>query len=179
MRPVATLGVEPMMRVALARTSGAQPAKLSIGVVGTIGDEVSAVGDEGVTLVELLAHVGDALSAYQDKVADEAYLDADWHEGSRTLRIRLRPDLRPALCLIGDDRHLYVVAVGRDADQATVSFGDGVAGERPAIGSQTITASYERGGGGAGNLALSGLQLEKPFVVMVTGGCRASARRFC
>jgi hypothetical protein len=42
-----------------------------------------------------------------------------------------------------------------------------------------ITASYRRGAGATGNLALSGLRLEKPFVVIVTGGARTTARRFC
>jgi hypothetical protein len=74
---------------------------------------------------------------------------------------------------------MYVVVVGRDTDEATISLGDGAVGERPATGSEMITASYRRGTGATGNLALSGLRLVKPFVVIVTGGARTTARRFC
>ena len=39
--------------------------------------------DPGVALVELLAYVGDLLSSYQDKVADEAHLDSGRRGSSR------------------------------------------------------------------------------------------------
>lgn len=39
--------------------------------------------DPGVALVELLAHVGDLLSAYSDRIADEAYLGSGRRRPSR------------------------------------------------------------------------------------------------
>jgi hypothetical protein len=166
------------LNVALASSPGVPPAQqLSIGVLGDDGSEPSS--DERIALLELWAHVGDVLSSYQDKVANESYLHTDWHERKSVLRIHLLADLLPALCLIADGRHMYVVVVGRDTDEATISLGDGAVGERPATGSEMITASYRRGTGATGDLALSGLRLVKPFVVIVTGGARTTARRFC
>jgi hypothetical protein len=155
--------------------------QLSIGVLATLDDDSSGppVSDEGIALVELLVSVADVLSSYQDKVASEAYLHTDWHEETGVLRIHLHADIRPALCLIADGRRAYVAVVGRDTHEATISFGDSAVGNRPPNGPEMITASYRRGVGATGNLALSGLRLEKPFVVIVTGGARTTSRRFC
>jgi hypothetical protein len=168
------------LKVKLASSSGVPPAQqLSIGVLGAPGDDGSGPErDVGIALVELFAYVADVLSSYQDKVANEAYLLTDRHEET-TLSIRLHADLRPALCLIVDARCAYVVVVGPDTDEASISLGDGAVGEQPPTGSEMISASYRRGAGATGNLALSGLRLEKPFVVVVTGGASTTARRFC
>lgn len=63
-----------------------------------------------------------------------------------------------------------IIVVGRDTEEASVSFGDSTAGERLATGSETITARYKRGTGATGDLAISGLHLERPFAVIATGG---------
>jgi hypothetical protein len=170
----------PSPKFSLARSPGVSPAKeLAIGVLNMFGDQDTASGrNEGILLVELLAYVADVLSAYQDKVAGEAYLTADWNQEMRVLRLRLHRDLRPALCLVADDRNFYVVLVGRDADGACVSFGEGGAGKEPATGSDTIAARYQRGLGATRDLTLTGLYLEKPFMVVAIGASRAGARRF-
>ena len=122
------------------------------------------------------------LSASQDEVANETYLETDWDEERRVLHIRLDRKLRPGLCLIADGCRLYVVAVGRDANETRVVFGEGAHDDRPSDGSGRITARYRRGAGGRGNLTLSGLALQRPFVVVATGGsactaCTCAARR--
>jgi hypothetical protein len=60
----------------------------------------SSVWRRGVELVELVAYVGDVLSAHQDEAAAEGCLDTDWHEEAGAPQIRLDRDLRPTLCLI-------------------------------------------------------------------------------
>jgi hypothetical protein len=166
------------LEAALASAPGGPPAKqLSIGALGEEGSATRS--DSAIALVELLAYLGDTLSAQQDKVAEEGYLKASWDEDSLALRIHLDRQLRPALCLIADDRRLYFIVVGRDTEEASVSFGDSTAGERLATGAETITARYRRGTGATGDLAISGLHLEKPFSVIATGGPGTGARRFC
>jgi hypothetical protein len=148
-------------KVAFARS---RAKELAIGVAGPSEDV-------GVALVELLAYAGQVLSEYQDELADEAYLESDWNEEARRLRIRLDPPADSRLCLIADRRRVYVVTVGRATTEARLVFGDGAVGTRPS-GSEKVTARYRRGAGGAGNLTLSGLHLQKPFVVLVSGSAR-------
>jgi hypothetical protein len=149
-------------KVALGRSSEAAADQLAIGVAGPFEDL-------GVALVDLLAYAGEVLSEYQDEVADEAYLETDWNEDSRTLHIRLRRGHRPGLCLIADRRRVYVVLVGPNTGEARVVFGDGVVGKRPR-GAGEVAAHYRRGAGGTGSLTLSGLRLRRPFVALMTGG---------
>jgi hypothetical protein len=166
------------LEATLARASGAPAAKqLSIGALG--GEGSAARSDSAIGLVELLAYLGDTLSTQQEKVTEEGHLKTSWDEDSLALRIHLDRQLRPALCLVADDWSVYFVVVGHDTEQASVSFGDSKAGERPETGSETITARYKRGAGETGNLAIDGLKLEKPFVVIVTGGPGTGAPRFC
>jgi len=117
------------------------------------------------------------LSASQDEIADEAYLETDWDEEGHALHVRLDRKLRPGLCLIADGCRLYVVAVGRDANETKVVFDEGTHGDRPGDGSERIIARYERGAGGRGNLTLGGLDLQRPFVVVAAGGSGTAVRR--
>ena len=107
--------------------------------------------DPGVALLELFAYLGELLSSYADRIADEAHLDT----GSER-----RPGRRDSLVARGrrssggvrsptspdsgtDDRH-YVVS--RRADGASVvEFGDGVHGRRPPAGS-SIGVRYRHAG---------------------------------
>jgi hypothetical protein len=163
------------LRVALAASPGVTPAqRLSIAAF-EIPDSSSRPGsDSGIALLELLAYLGDTMSFHQDQVANEAYLETE--DG---VRIRLQASRRPALCLVADDQRAYVVTVGAETGDSTVRFGDGVVGEQPPSGLENVTATYRRGAGDTGNLELTGLGLQKPFVVIVVGNPRASARHFC
>ena len=82
---VKRLGVAP------AASAAALPEHhLSIGAL-VIADEGCAetANDLGVTLVEYFAYIGDVLSFYQDQIANESYLDADWSEEANVVRIHL------------------------------------------------------------------------------------------
>jgi hypothetical protein len=105
--------------------------------------------DPGVALLELFAYVGELLSGYADRVADEAQLDMA--RGHRPGRDSLTVEVdgqrwRPVSDLAGsgtDDRH-YVVR--RRADGASViEFGDGVHGQRPPADS-SIGVRYRNAG---------------------------------
>ena len=167
--------------VAFAASSGvAPPQRLSIAAFEILGAQCSRpastrqpASDLGFALLELFAYVGDALSFYQDQVANEAYLETE--DG---VRVRLHGSRRPALCVIADDRRAYLVTVGAETGEATVRFGDGLAGEQPPSGLDNVIANYRRGDGDTGNLELTGLGLQKLFVVIVVGNPRVSARHF-
>jgi hypothetical protein len=106
--------------------------------------------DPGVALLELFAYVGELLSSYADRVADEAYPDT--RRGRRPGRrdsLVLEVDGRPwrqvtDLADSGEDDRHY--AVSRRADGASViEFGDGVHGQRPPSGS-SIGVRYRHAG---------------------------------
>jgi hypothetical protein len=80
--------------------------------------------------------------------------------------------------VIADDRRAYLVTVGAETGESTVRFGDGVVGELPPSGLDNVIATYRCGDGDTGNLELTGLGLQKPFVVIVVGNPRVSARHF-
>jgi hypothetical protein len=167
--------------VAFAASPGvAPPERLSIAAFEILGAQCSRpasnrqpASDPGIALLELFAYVGDVLSFYQDQVANEAYLETE-----DRVCVRLHASRRPALCLIADDRRGYLVTVGAETGESTVRFGDGVAGEQPPSGLDNVVATYRRDDGDTGNLELTGLGLQKPFVVIVVGNPRVSARHF-
>jgi hypothetical protein len=161
--------------VALASSPGVAPAQqLSIGAF--LLEEQDGTGEDlGIALVELWAHLADVLSFVQDQIADEAYLETE----RRGVRIRLHAGLQPALFLVADDRRAYVVSIGSETGDATVRFGEGAAGKQPPSGLENVTATYRRGAGDTGNLELTGLDLQPPFVVIVAGNTRTRARARC
>jgi hypothetical protein len=106
--------------------------------------------DPGVTLLELMAFVADALSGYQDAVADEA----------RLLTPRRRPTVRlevdgeiwravPSLDDSGPTDRDFVVTVDADGGTA-VRFGDGVQGQRLPTGAAAVRTEYRTGLGFVG-----------------------------
>lgn len=105
--------------------------------------------DPGIALLELFAYVGELLSRYADRVADEAHLDTGRARPGRRERLALEVDGH-RWCQVADladsdadDQH-YVV--GRRADGASVvEFGDGVHGRRPPAGS-SIGVRYRHAG---------------------------------
>jgi hypothetical protein len=112
--------------------------------------------DPGVTLVELLAWLGDVLSAYRDRIADEATLETQRRLGYLEYRVLSDADLvvtvdgalwrpvGPASDRTADDR-TYVAETGADG-VTTIRFGDGQTGALPPAGSE-LTATYRRGNG--------------------------------
>jgi hypothetical protein len=166
--------------VFFATTAGAGPAEqLSIAVLESHEEWDRDAADPGVSLLESLAYVADSLSFEQDRVAAEAYLESQWDEEARKLRVSMSVDLRPVACLVGDDRRAYVVVVGERIGDATVRFGDGVVGDRPPAGSENVAATYRCGSGGAGNLEVTSLDCRRPFVFILARDAQDGARCIC
>ena len=102
--------------------------------------------DPGIALVELLAFVGDILTEYQDRTADEAYL-----QHQPTSGVAVTVDGSPwrevaSLDSAGPGDSYYVVDVGPDGS-STIRFSDGQQGLRPATGAH-VTATYRTGADG-------------------------------
>lgn len=106
--------------------------------------------DPGIALLELLAYLGELLSSYADRIADEAQLDTGRSpRPGRQDRLAIEVDghrWHPVADLAdsdADDRHY---AVSSRADGASVvEFGDGVHGRRPPPGS-SIGVRYRHAG---------------------------------
>ncbi len=105
--------------------------------------------DPGVTLLELFALVGDLLSDYADRVADDAYLDSGHrHRPRRRRDLEVEVDGHPwrrvaDLAESGPEDQHYLVS-RRDDGASVIEFGDGVHGQRPPSGS-SITVRYRHG----------------------------------
>ena len=117
-------------------------------------------------MIETLAYVGDVLSFEQNQVAAEGFLATAYDDGRDLLRVDLRADAQPIVCLVVDDRRAFVLSIGADAGEATVSFGDGSAGRPPPPGLEDVTARYRHGDGEDGNVEVSGLGLGRGFAVV-------------
>ncbi len=118
------------------------------------GQAQAALDDPGMTFAEMLAWVGDLLSDYAERLANEAYLGSarDGWLAARRARTELGIGIEidkmpwrqvPNLDSSGsDDRHYLV---GEGSDGATlVEFRDGVHGQRPSSGS-AIGVRYRAG----------------------------------
>ncbi len=122
---------------------------------GELRDWTSATyRDPGLALVELWALVGDLLSSYAERVADEAQLGGA--RGSRTTGVRTRGALGIAVEVDGEpwlqvpdlgasapDEPHYLVR-HREDGASVVEFGDGVHGRRPSSDS-SIGVRYGAG----------------------------------
>jgi hypothetical protein len=101
--------------------------------------------DPGIALVELLAYIGDTISSYAERIANESYLGGS---GRRASRLRVAVDGEPwrevaSLAESGpEDRH-YVVNVCDDG-ATLIEFGDGVHGRRPPDGG-SVRVRYRTG----------------------------------
>lgn len=103
--------------------------------------------DPGVAIVELLAYVGDLITAYQDRIANEAYLGSDRARRSGT---RVEVDGKrwravPSLVDSGPSDDHFVLKT-RDDGATVVEFGDGEHGRRPSQSSD-IRVRYRSGNG--------------------------------
>ena len=157
------------LRINPAASAGASSAqRFSIALLEfTRDDEIGESQDVGLTLLELLAYLGDVLSAMQDQVAGEAYLDTDWQRDADLFRITMLDGVRPVCCIVADDQRTFLVTIGPEAEEGTVHFGDGLVGARPPTGSGDFAATYRGGAGEAGNLELRGMGLREPVAVIV------------
>jgi hypothetical protein len=152
----------------LAHTRGVpRNEQFAIAAVVTPRDGSHAAEPDGaLSLLELLAYVGDVLSADQDRTAEEAFVDTSYNPGDASVAIRLANDLRPVAFAAVDASHAFVVVIGAETGDSTLSFGDGDRGRRPPAGLEHGTASYRHGGGGAGNVQVRGLPLRAPIAVI-------------
>lgn len=126
------------------------------------GDQADGV----IGLIETLGYIGDVLSSEQDQVAAEGILTTTYDDDCDVLRIDMRADARPIVCVVIDDCRAFVVSIGADAREASVSFGDGSKGRRPPAGLENVTASYRHGDGDGGNVEVSGLGLRRAFTLV-------------
>ena len=115
--------------------------------------------DPGVMLVDLFAFVGDLLSQYEERLADNAYVGT-----AGRARIAITVGGLPwrevaSLQDAGPDDAVYVVS-RQDDGSATVRFGDGRHGRRPPTGVR-VSAAY-RQGAGHGHVAASVLWPPEP-----------------
>ena len=133
--------------------------------------------DPGIALVELLAFVGDSLTDYQSRLADEAYLPT-------RSRLAVTVDALPwrevaALESAGPADHVYVVNRSDDGS-ASLRFGDGQHGQRPSAGAQ-VAATYRTGAGGNRATVTIRWPAEPPLALEVHAGAArisfAPARR--
>jgi hypothetical protein len=164
----------------LAKSADVSPARqLSIG--GLVARCSRSVGDSAIQLLDALAYFADVLSAEQDRVASDGYLETHRDAERDVVRIRFPADLRPVVCLVIDQDRAYVATVGAEAGDSTVHFGDAAHGERPPIGFESVAATYREGAGRTGRLELRGLGLREPFsVIALTGsGGRSRCIRPC
>ncbi len=127
-------------------------------------DQTSADGVIG--LIETLVYIGDVLSSEQDQVAAESILTTTYDHERDVLHVVMRANARPIVCVVIDDFRAFVVSIGADAGQASVSFGDGSKGRRPPSGFENVTAKYRNGDGDRGNVEVSGLRLGRAFAVV-------------
>jgi hypothetical protein len=150
--------------VAWARSPHASARdEFSIGAL-VVSNQTAADGVVG--LIETLAYIGDVLSFEQDQVAAEGYIGTAYDEERDLLRVDLRADARPTVCVVVDDGRAFVLSIGADAGEATVTFGDGSAGWAPPPGLENVTARYRHGDGEDGNVEVSGLGLGRGFAVV-------------
>jgi hypothetical protein len=150
--------------VAWARSAHASASdQFSIGGL-VFGDQTSADGVIG--LIETLGYIGDVLSSGQDHVAADGFLATTYDDQSDVLRVDVLAGARPIVCIVIDDCRAFVVSIGADAGEASVSFGDGSKGRRPPPGFENVTAKYRHGDGGCGNVEISGLGLVRAFAVV-------------
>jgi hypothetical protein len=99
--------------------------------------------DPGTTLLELLAFLGDRLSDYQARIADEVYLQRRRTPGGSRVTVTIDgSQWREVASLESSQRDdtVYLVEHGA-AGSATIRFGDGQQGQRPPAGAN-VAAIY-------------------------------------
>ena len=119
--------------------------------------------DPGIALIELLAFFSETVVQHQNQTADEAYLQSQrtrgliFHSllGTSPLAVTVEGSLWREVASLessGRDDAVYVADRGADGS-VTVRFGDGQHGRPPSAGAQ-VAATYRKGGGRAGVVAI-------------------------
>jgi hypothetical protein len=86
MRPIASLALAlGLALTSLPATGLAAPLELLSAHARATTSAQSQQSDVGVALINVWAHAGDTLSAYQDATANEAFLRTSALHGSRTI----------------------------------------------------------------------------------------------
>src|SRR5215813_5458099 len=151
--------------------------RLTSELVAVIRREVpwydSDTQDPGVLLVDLFAFVGDLLSQYEERLADDAYVGT---AGRPRIAITVGGlPWREVASLEGSGPDDAVYVVGRQDDgSATVRFGDGQHGRRPPPGlrwssrcTPSAIACASRRSGGRGSTAWSVSSVVEAVVTVI------------
>ncbi len=154
--------------VALAATANVPRTEgLTIGTLTARVDDPQSAPDLGLLpLIETLAYIGDVLSAKQDLLAAEAFLETSRESDEDLVRLRFLNELLPAVFVAVGEERAFVVVIGSQTGDSTLRFGDGESGARPPTGLEDVSASYRQGGGHAGCLELRGLRLGRRCAVI-------------
>jgi hypothetical protein len=142
------------------------PEAFAIGSLTARTASPQSAPDLGLSLIETLAYIADVLSAAQEQVADETFLETSCEVDEDVVRVRLLNDLLPAALAVVSDERAFVVVIGSEAGDSTVRFGDDERGERPPEGLEDVIASYRHGGGRVGCVELRGLHLGRRFAAI-------------
>jgi hypothetical protein len=163
-----------------ASTDLARTESLAIGAVTGRLDAPESAPDAGLSLIETLAYIGDVLSAEQDQLADEDFLEMSRANDEDLIRIRLRTEILPAVLVAVGDERAFLVVIGAETGDSTVRFGDGEPGTRPPTGLEDVSATYRHGGGHEACLELRELRLgRRCAVVAVSHRARRTQGLFC
>jgi hypothetical protein len=123
-----------------------------------------ALATHGETIPEILGSGNSSQPFQQFSLLQSplTYVNSDAPSGARsTLEVRVNGLLWQETSSFfgqGPNDRIYAVRIGDDGI-ATVEFGDGVIGARPATGSENIQARYRKGGGTAANVDAGRLTL--------------------
>jgi hypothetical protein len=139
---------------------------LAIGAVTARADTAQSGPDSARSLIDTLAYIGEVLSAEQDQLADEGFLETARADDEDLVHIRFRTELLPAVFVAVGNARAFVVVIGSHAGDATIRFGEGEAGRRPPTGLEDVTATYRHGEGHTGRLELRRLRLGRRWGVV-------------
>jgi hypothetical protein len=163
--------------VDLAALANVPPtAAFAIGAVTARAHAAQAAPDVGLSLIETLVYIGDVLSADQDQLTDEDFLETSRANDGDLVRVRFLTELLPAVFVAVGDRRAFIVVVGSETGDSTVRFGEGEFGTRPPPGFEDVTATYRHGGGDAACLELRGLHLGSRYAVVAISHRATRAR---
>ncbi len=78
------------------------------------------------------------LSAKEDQLADEAFLETSRERDEDLVRIRFLNELLPAVFLAVGEERAFGVVIGSQTGDSTLRFGDGESGARPPTGMEDV-----------------------------------------
>jgi hypothetical protein len=164
-----------LTRLGFAWAATGDPPRFAIASLLARSDTTDSERDGVLPLIDALAYLADVLAGEQDGVAGEGFIDSSFGDGG-ALRIRFSEVLVPVAFLVVDDGHAFVIAIGADAGDSTIRFGDDEEGRRPPAGLDGVSACYGRGAGGLGNVELRAPGLVTPFALIAMSHPHARGR---